>query len=208
LDDFYQFIAKNIRYPKEDHDKGIQGRVLLQMVIEKDGSLDDIKVMRTPSGSLAEEAVRVLKLAPKWTPGIQNGRPVRVQYVIPINFSLETKTPPQSLIIGRDVIFTAVEVEPTPKGGLEEFYRFLGNNIKYPEEDKKNNIQGRVIVQFVVEKDGSFSDLKILRQPSGTLGNEALRVLSLAPKWNPGIQNGRTVRVQYTIPVSFSLGSK
>jgi TonB family protein len=206
IDGFYQFLGNHIKYPAQDKEKGIQGRVIIQFIVEKDGTLSNMDVKRSPSVTLADEAIRVLKLSPAWNPGLQKGKPVRVQYTIPINFSLETKTP-LSLLMGRDVIFTAVEVEPTPKGGLEEFYRFLGNNIKYPAEDKKNGIQGRVIVQFVVEKDGSFSDIKIMRQPSETLGNEAIRVLNLAPKWNPGIQNGRTVRVQYTIPINFSLSN-
>jgi TonB family protein len=205
LDGFYSFLGRNIRYPSQDKEKGIQGKVIIAFIVEKDGSLSNMDVKRSPSTTLADEAIRVLKLSPAWIPGVQNGRTVRVQYTVPINFSIETKTP-QSVIMGRDVIFTAVEIEPTPKGGLEEFYRFLGNNIKYPAEDKKNEVQGRVIVQFIVEKDGSFSNLKVLRQPSEALGNEALRVLGLAPKWNPGIQNGRTVRVQYTIPINFSLG--
>jgi protein TonB len=105
-------------------------------------------------------------------------------------------------------VFTAVEVEPVPKGGLEAFYKFLGDKIKYPSAAKEAGTQGRVILQFVVEKDGSLTDIKVMREPGNGLGDEATRVLKLAPKWTPGIQNGKPVRVQYTIPVNFSLGDQ
>jgi len=105
-------------------------------------------------------------------------------------------------------VFTAVEVEPVPKGGLEAFYKFLGDKIKYPNAAKEAGTQGRVILQFVVEKDGSLTDIKVMREPGNGLGDEATRVLKLAPKWQPGIQNGKPVRVQYTIPVNFSLGEQ
>jgi len=108
--------------------------------------------------------------------------------------------------LGSDVVFTAVEIEPTPAGGMAAFYKFLGSTIRYPAEDRKNSTQGRVIVQFIVEKDGSLSNMKVMRAPSATLGEEAVRALKLAPNWIPGVQNGRPVRVQYTIPVNFSLG--
>ena len=105
-------------------------------------------------------------------------------------------------------VFTAVEVEPTPIGGMEKFYSFLGNKIKYPNAAKEANTQGRVVLTFVVERDGSLTDIKAIRDPGNGLGDEAIRVLKLAPHWNPGIQNGKKVRVQYTIPVMFSLGDQ
>jgi protein TonB len=105
-------------------------------------------------------------------------------------------------------VFTAVEIEPSPMGGLEKFYSFLGNKIKYPTAAKDVGTQGRVVLTFVVEKDGSLTDIKALRDPGNGLGDEAIRVLKLAPHWNPGIQNGKKVRVQYTIPVNFSLADQ
>jgi periplasmic protein TonB len=105
-------------------------------------------------------------------------------------------------------IFTAVEVEPVPRGGMDAFYKFLGDKIKYPNAAKEAGTQGRVILQFVVEKDGSLTDIHVMREPGNGLGDEAMRVLKLAPKWTPGVQNGKPVRVQFTIPVNFSLGDQ
>jgi protein TonB len=105
-------------------------------------------------------------------------------------------------------VFTAVEVEPEPAGGMQKFYDFLGNKIKYPSAAKEAGTQGRVIMTFIVEKDGSLTDIKVLREPGNGLGDEATRVMKLAPRWKPGVQNGKPVRVQYTIPVNFSLGDQ
>jgi protein TonB len=102
-------------------------------------------------------------------------------------------------------IFTAVEKDPKFNG---DFGAYLGKHINYPAVDKENNVQGKVVLTFVVEKDGSITDIKVLRSPDESLGEEATRVLKASPHWSPGIQNGRPVRVQYTIPVSFTLGSE
>jgi len=85
---FYDYLSKKIQYPAAAKEAGTQGRVIVQFVVEKDGSLTDIKVVRGPGNGLDEEAVRVMKLAPKWKHGVQNGKPVRVQFTIPINFTL------------------------------------------------------------------------------------------------------------------------
>jgi protein TonB len=104
-----------------------------------------------------------------------------------------------------DKIFNAVEIQPNFPGGEEAFGKFLRDHIRYPAVAKENNVTGRVFIQFVVERDGSLTDLKTLRDPGSGLGDEALRVLKISPHWKPGIQNGKPVRVQYTVPVNFSL---
>lgn len=102
-------------------------------------------------------------------------------------------------------IFIGVEESPSFKGGEGELRAFLKNNAKYPEEAAKANIQGRVTVQFVVEKDGSISSIKVLKGLGFGLDEEARRVVGSMPAWNPGVQNGRPVRVFYTIPIVFTL---
>jgi periplasmic protein TonB len=102
-------------------------------------------------------------------------------------------------------IFTAVEYEPTFKGGITAFYNFLRGNMHYPEKAKRNNIQGKVFISFVVEKDGSLTNIKVSKGVSEDLDAEALRVIKASPNWNPGTQNGKPVRVAYTMPLSFAL---
>lgn len=102
-------------------------------------------------------------------------------------------------------IFAAVEKEPAFPGGIDKFYAYLQKNVKYPAVAKENNVQGKVFVTFVVEKDGSLTDLKIARGIGSGCDEEAIRVLKASPHWTPGIQNGTKVRVQYTISVNFTL---
>lgn len=105
-------------------------------------------------------------------------------------------------------IFDVVEHMPEFPGGMEEMMKYLSTNIRYPEAAHKAGKQGRVIVNFVVEADGTISNANVLRSVSEELDAEALRVVENMPKWKPGMQNGKAVRVKYTIPISFRLNSK
>jgi protein TonB len=105
-------------------------------------------------------------------------------------------------------IFTAVEKEPAFPGGEDAFIKYLGKNIHYPAIAKENNVQGKVFLSFVVERSGALTDIKVVRGIGSGCDDEAVRVLKNSPKWAPGIQNGRPVRVAYTIPVSFTLSSE
>lgn len=102
-------------------------------------------------------------------------------------------------------IFTVVENEPEFPGGMEALYKYLAQNIKYPQLARENNITGKVYVTFVVEKDGSIANPKVLRDIGGGCGAEAIRVVKAMPKWNPGKQRGKAVRVQFNLPVNFNL---
>lgn len=92
-----------------------------------------------------------------------------------------------------------IEVKPDFPGGIEKFYKFVGNNYKTPEEE---GLKGKVYVTFVVEKDGSLTDIKVLRDIGYGTGAEAIRVLKKCPKWTPGEQNGKKVRVLYSLPIT------
>ncbi|WP_418263985.1 energy transducer TonB [Flavobacterium faecale] len=92
-----------------------------------------------------------------------------------------------------------IEVKPEFPGGMEKFYSYVGKNYRAPEEE---GLKGKVYVTFVVEKDGSLTDIKVLRDIGFGTGKEAIRVLSKCPKWNPGVQNGKPVRVLYSLPIT------
>ena len=102
-------------------------------------------------------------------------------------------------------IFMVVESMPEFPGGEPALYKFLGENIKYPQMAKESGIQGRVFVTFVVEKNGSVTDVRVLRGIGGGCDEEAIRVVQNMPKWTPGKQRGKSVRVQYNLPVKFTL---
>jgi TonB family protein len=106
-----------------------------------------------------------------------------------------------------EVIFTDVDQWPSYPGGDTAMINFFKRNLQYPEMAKANNIEGRVFVRFVVEKDGTVSNVAVLRGIGGGCDEEALRVVKLM-QWNPGRQNGSALRVQYTLPILFSLAGK
>ncbi len=102
-------------------------------------------------------------------------------------------------------VFQVVEQMPEFPGGMEALLKYLSKNIKYPSIALDNNIQGRVLVSFTVNKDGSIVDPEIMKSVDPSLDKEAIRVISSMPKWNPGKQRGKAVRVKYTVPVAFRI---
>ena len=104
-----------------------------------------------------------------------------------------------------DTIYTLVTVQPEFPGGQQAVLQFLRENVKYPAIARENRIQGRVVVQFTINTDGSVTDLSIARSVNDVLDKEALRVISLMPNWTPGYLNGKPVRVRYSIPINFRL---
>ena len=105
-----------------------------------------------------------------------------------------------------EVIFMVVEKMPEFPGGQQALFKYLSENVKYPVIAQENGIQGRVICQFVVNKDGSIVDVEVVRSGGDpSLDKEAVRVIKSMPPWNPGKQRGKPVRVKYTVPVSFRL---
>ncbi len=107
---------------------------------------------------------------------------------------------PADIVDDNNIYNTAgIEVKPDFPGGMAKFYKFVGNNYRTPEEE---GLAGKVYVTFVVEKDGSLTDIKVVRDIGYGTGKEAIRVLKSCPKWNPGEQNGKKVRVLYSLPIT------
>lgn len=101
---------------------------------------------------------------------------------------------------------SVLDVQPTYPGGLQEFYNFIGNTFQVPEVDK--DMVAKIFMSFVVEKDGTLTDMKVLRDPGYGMGDEAVRVFKLCPeKWTPGYKNGQPVRCSYVIPISINVKS-
>ena len=117
----------------------------------------------------------------------------------------DSSADPTPMSSSDDKIFEVVEVLPSYPDGANAMYTFISKNVIYPAVAKANRIQGRVIVSFVVEKDGSISNPVIVKSVDPSLDEEALRVIKAMPKWIPGRQKGETVRVKYTVPITFRL---
>jgi len=105
-------------------------------------------------------------------------------------------------------IFVVVDNQPVFPGGEKALVEFISKNLKYPANSEKSGVQGTVFANFVIETDGSVSNIKILRGLNDECNAEVLRVISMMPKWTPGTQNGKAVRVSFNIPVKFALSSK
>lgn len=110
-----------------------------------------------------------------------------------------------STVSDKEKVYQVVEQQPSFPGGREELFKYLAYNVKYPIDAAENKIEGRVLVTFVVEHDGSISNVNVANSVYPSLDKEAIRVVSEMPKWIPGKANGKTVRVKYTIPITFRL---
>lgn len=198
MDSLISYLASNIVYPKEAKENGTSGKVMVGFVIEKDGDVKEVNVIKGIGDGCDEEAARVIDEMPDWNPGSKDGKPVRVSYVIPISFSLDQSDKTEET-------YTVVEQMPEYPGGFKAMSKFLSANIKYPEAAKKDSISGRVFVSFIVEKDGHVADVSILRGIGGGCDEEAMRVVAMMPKWNPGMEKGKAVNVKYNLPIKFAL---
>jgi len=208
-------VQGEIKYPAEAVQKNIQGRVVVSFVVEPDGSLGNIQLLQAPDKLLADEALRVIASSPAgdWSPGMQRGEKVRVKYTLPVDFRLPDgngKLPGPTAPDG-DEPFLIAETMPTFQGGdINNFRKWVQMQVRYPAEAMKNNIQGRVITSFVIERDGSISNIQVLQAPDKLLADEARRVIETSPAgaWSPGRQRGQAVRVKFTIPVDFLIQSE
>ncbi len=209
----FKYIADNVVYPDSALAQGAQGKVYCEAVVEKDGSLTNIKVVRSTQNEwLDREAARVIASMPNWKPGTMSGQPVRARYVIPVIFKIQTpptRQPDEIIGEGTDEqVLAVVEKMPEFPGGQQALSKYLSETVKYPDIAQENGVQGTSVVQFVVNKDGSITDVEIARSGGDlTLDIEAARVIGSMPNWKPGIQKGKLVRVRYTVPVNFRLNN-
>ena len=223
LNDFRAWVQEHLQYPAEAVERNIQGRVVVTFTIEKEGSVSNILVLQSPDKLLADEARRVIASSPAgaWTPGEQRGEKVSVKYTLPVDFRTKTvKTTDEAAFDEKtgtvktasapaeDSPFLIAEVMPSFRGGdITAFRNWIQMHIKYPAEALKAKLYGRVVASFVIEKDGSVSDIQILQSPGKPLADEARRVIGDAPAdaWTPGRQRGQAVRVKLTVPVDFRI---
>jgi TonB family protein len=320
--EMFKFIKANLKYPESEKLAKISGKCYIGFVVEKDGSISDVRVLKGVTGGPGcdEEAKRVVLMMPEWIPGEQNGEKVRVSFNLPVKFTLKivpqendtlyfnlldqlcTKEESEyyrlvynrekgylvkewsskndmlkmvaecsqfdpliiegkatyysdngeknsegkvvnkkrvgkwifwgpeikdSLVISifadgtykniyvpeghldnneYDVAYK-YEIMPVFPGGEMEMMKFIMNHVRYPDAEMNRGISGTCYVTFVVEKDGSITDVRVLRGVKGGLGCdiEAMRVIRQMPKWTPGTQLGKPVRVQFNLPIKFTL---
>lgn len=210
VDSFSKWVNTQLHYPEIAMENGIQGRVTLQFIVGVDGVVKNVRVIRGVDPSLDREAVRVVSMSPKWTPGKQKKREVPVLIMIPIDFCLTDDSSEEDvstqLTIDNAIPSQVVEVRPTFEGGdINSFSKWVNTQLRYPEVARANGVQGRVTLQFIVDVDGSVTNVKVLKRCDPSLDREAVRVLSSSPKWTPGMHDGKPVPVLYVFPVIFQI---
>ena len=183
-----KFISDTIRYPVEAQQKGIQGRVICNFVVMKDGSISDLQVVRGVDPLLDAEALRVLKLMPDWKPGKQRGQAVNVRFTLPVVFRL-TGNEPKVIIdelrtnegdLQVQASLSSNFIFPGEENGL---FKFVSDRIKYPVEAQKKGLQGLVNASFSVANTGDITDVKIESGKNDILNKEVLRVINEMPQW-------------------------
>ena len=211
IEQFGEFVNTHFNYSKVSK----PGKMVAAFTIDTDGSVQKIKMIQMIDSESAIEMIRVLNECPKWKPASRGGKPISVEIKYPMVFRPKSKpekkeskageVPVQSKVSepidNRTYKEDNIEVAPQFPGGRQEFLNYISTNFKLPEA---RNISGKVVVSFVVEKDGSITDVKIVSNPGQGAAEEAKRVLLASPKWSPGMQKGKTVRVMYTIPINIA----
>lgn len=219
-----RYVAENLRYPAEAIEKGIEGKVYVQFVIDTAGKVTTPKVVRGIHPLLDAEAIRLINEMPDWMPGQVNGKPVNGSFFLPVNFVLPEnaqKTPEtasaESLLqraagnaqSGKDTLIEQGEVfmvvEDMPKFPAGNIQQYVADNLRYPAAARENGIEGKVYVRFVIDTTGKAIAPEIIRGVSPELDAEALRLIREMPAWKPGMQRGKPVRVSFTLPINFRL---
>lgn len=187
---FNQFLAENFVVPQDEAFQG--GKMLVDFVIDTTGTLTDVRILRDIGFNTADQAKFILSHSEKWIPGKQDGLKVKVRYAMPISLPA---APPKGPIYDAKMI----ESRPEYPGGIEAFYKCIAKNYQLP---KQSGLKGKIFISFVIEKDGSVTDVKLIRDIGYGTGPEAVRVLKICGNWIPGQQEGQPVQVLYSLPIN------
>lgn len=187
---FADWVCYNMRYPVETDGEKAKGRVVVAGIVGYDGKFSNPVIIKSGTPGMNREALRLASNMPLFTPGGISTN-CRSYFAVPIVFNNEHS-----------------DVEEIPAefpGGQQALYRWLGQHLHYPDVAKYNNIQGKVVVSFVIEKDGSIGRVTVIRSKDPNLDKEAVRLIKSMPRWTPARYNGQPISSQMNIPINFSL---
>ncbi|HXS36696.1 MAG TPA: energy transducer TonB [Flavipsychrobacter sp.] len=184
--DISEYLQKNVKYPPAARAARIQGRVMLNFMVDSMGNIGDIKVVHSVHPLLDSEAVRVVRTMPKWTPGSIPGKRKGTDYTLPIEFRINGPAP------------------QAPKPSVD-IRSYLSKSIVYPADAKKKHIEGIVKVKFLIDTTGKVSEPVVTKYLYPSLDSEAVRIISKMPPFKPAMQNGKPVNVYFELPVNFKL---
>ena len=201
-------IQERLEYPELQKRAGVQGTVVLQFIVETDGTVGDLRVIRSSGNDGLDRAAVAAVQPSRFEPGRVDGEPVRVRFAVPVTFRLpEADAPTDDRVRdvrpdpqGEDGVFGDVDEMPQLIGGLQG----LQDRLVYPQVAKDAGIEGQVVVQFVVNEEGQVQDAVVLRSPDAALSEAALAAVR-ASTFEPGMVDGEPVKVRFAVPVTFRL---
>ncbi len=192
---FYEFVAKRLRYPSEARKLSVQGKVYIQFIVDTDGSLTEVQAVKGIGAGCDEEAIRVIDLAPNWSPASQRGEFVRQRIILPITFKLGNRTYKDS-----DRLMTSPEFP----GGNVAFEKYKKDNLRQIDTTLPPNKYNNIIhLTFTVDSVGSISNVKALNSLGPKYDIEAIRLYSEMPKWKPATFNEKIISADMKGKVNF-----
>ncbi len=204
----FEMMEENLVYPPVAREAGLEGRVIVQFVVDETGAVTQPVVVRGIGGGADEEAIRLLNML-RFSPGTQRGQPVKVQMTLPVTFRLggtETGSTRQSSSpTGGVEAYDRVDTTPRMLPSQAEAMRAMQAAVEYPSAARQAGIEGRVIVQFVVDETGAVTDPFVVRGIGGGADEEAIRAVQTL-RFEPAQKDGKAVKVNMTLPVTFRLG--
>ncbi|UPL48405.1 energy transducer TonB [Hymenobacter sublimis] len=211
LEAYAQYLADKQQYPTAALQAGVQGTVTVTFVVEKTGSISNVAVAQPVNPALDAEAIRLIKGGPRWTPAQHRGGVVRQRVSVPISFQIPGEAGAATAAGGAPApagVTTQVVAPDSPArpvGGTDAFFEWIQQNQKYPALARQRKVQGRVMMEFVVEKDGSLTEIKPVKRLGSGLDEEAIRLIKAAPKWQPASYKGQPLKQKMVLPVVFTL---
>lgn len=211
---FRDWVLRHLRFGAEMFREGVDARLVVSFVVGRQGAVEEPEVVSSTDERCSAEVLRVLASAPRWTPGRLGNVAVRTKLVMPVNIQLAVPTAADSLAAGlsdgiplEEDVAGELERMPLFQGGdLQSFRKWVMENLKYPREALEDEVEDDIVVTFIVEKDGTLSEIVVEQGLNLALIREVGRVLTLSPKWEPGrLGNGEPVQVRYTLPLIFRL---
>ena len=227
---FEKYLSDHIRLYNNSK-ASINGHAILAMKIEANGIVSDVKLFKTIMPDVDKEIMRVVKSSPKWQPATVKNTPIGVYVVFDIAITIKaaseapstkkqiniTPVATKSIKLATDKGNAIANKKPAPvsaptnaefPGGDAAFGRYLSSHLKYPENARRNNIEGIVELVFMINTDGSIGEIRIIKSPSPDLTLEAIRVIKASPRWKPATRNGKPVADASHIPINFQIPGK
>jgi protein TonB len=211
------YLGDKLNYPTAALQAGVQGTVEVTMVVEKTGATSNWEVTKSLSPECDAEALRLVKAGPRWKPAEHKGGVVRQRVTVPITFQIPagsegaaasgaTSTAQPGAAPTEAGPQTITPDEPArPVNGTEAWFEWVQQVQQYPAQARQRKVQGKVMMEFFIEKDGSLSNIKPVKRLGSGLDEEATRIIKSSPKWQPAKYKGAPIRQKMVLPILFQL---